>query len=98
MSLEQDYPSFGQIRDQLSDKNMAVVFGVVVNDNPSEVPMTQLYRDVSNFIQVRRTGQSRDPSRRQTLEVMHGMKSTSLHKRPTVGLIFNGCGVYCRAM
>ena len=42
--LEFDYPSFGQIRDQLKDKNMAVIFAV---DAKKDV----IYRELSLFIQ-----------------------------------------------
>ena len=39
-----DYPSFGQIREQLNKQNMAVIFAV------DEFMMT-LYEDLSMFIQ-----------------------------------------------
>lgn len=43
-ALKMDYPSFGQIRQQLNDKNMVVIFAV-------DKFMGKLYRDLSKFIQ-----------------------------------------------
>ena len=39
-----DYPSFGQIREQLNNQNMAVIFAV-------DEFMLTLYEDLSMFIQ-----------------------------------------------
>ena len=41
-----DYPSFGQIRQQLNKKNMAVIFAV-------DYFMKSLYENLSKFIQGR---------------------------------------------
>ena len=43
--LSQDYPSFGQIRDQLNRRDMVVIFAV-------EEYMDAIYRELSRFIQV----------------------------------------------
>ena len=42
--LEMDYPSFGQIREKLNEKNMVIIFAV-------KPQMDRLYRDLSLFIQ-----------------------------------------------
>ncbi len=43
-ALSMDYPSFGQIREQLNDKNMVVIFAV-------EKYMDAIYRELSRYIQ-----------------------------------------------
>lgn len=43
--LKQDYPSFGQIRDQLTDKNMVVIFAVAEY-------MDAIYRELSRYDQA----------------------------------------------
>ena len=84
--LKQDYPSFGQIRDQLNDKNMVVIFAV-------HEYMDAIYRELSKFIQgTENIGHlKRDPSSLQVLFFKHCFRYSFSNTAVGIATFFKHC-------